>query len=257
MVHSCWQLHPNLHHFLIMITVDESLAKGLAKRACRELREGIQSRMKAPAHTFKTITLANFYKKLVALILETAGDAVIMKVEKRYRLKKNNCTFILFWQTDNSRFYIDCYRIDYRIHKDNPESYTFLVISKHAIERIFKRSNSTDTKIIDNEIVGIVATAMLISKTFVINRFQLAQEAIFLPTPNGLAVLTLDEGQAPLIKTWLSDKQLAGTQKAAIKEKINLNKAINIDVTLGEEHRNINLNLIDLTADNLAEILFD
>ena len=240
-----------------MITVDESLAKGLAKRACRELREGIQSRMKAPAHTFKTITLANFYKKLVALILDTAGDAVIMKVEKRYRLKKNNCTFILFWQTDNSRFYIDCYRVDYRIHKDNPESYTFLTISKHAIERIFERSNSIDTNTVDNEIAGIVATAMLISKTFAINRFQLAQEAIFLPTPNGLAVLTFDEGQSPLVKTWLSDKQLAGSQKADMKKEINLNKAITIDVTLGEEQKNINLDLIDLTADNLAKILFD
>lgn len=240
-----------------MITVDESLAKGLAKRACRELREGIQSRMKAPAHSFKTITLANFYKKLVGLILETAGDAVIMKVEKRYRLKKNNCSFILFWQTDDFRFYIDCYRVDYRIHKDNPEAYTFLIISKHAIERIFKRSNSTDTKIIDNEIAGIVATAMLISKTFTINRFQLAQEAIFLPTPNGLAVLTLDQDQPPLIKTWLSDKQIAGSQKAVIKKEANLNKAITIDVALGEEQKNITIKLIDLTADNLAEILFD
>ncbi|MGB1801208.1 MAG: hypothetical protein ACPHLK_10335 [Gammaproteobacteria bacterium] len=240
-----------------MITVDESLAKGLAKRACRELREGIQSRMKAPVHSFKTITLANFYKKLVALILDTAGDAVIMKVEKRYRLKKNNCTFILFWQTDDYRFYIDCYRVDYRIHKDNPEAYTFLTISNHAIERIFKRSNSTDTKTIDNEIAGIVATAILISKTFVTNKFQLAQEAISLPTPNGLAVLTLDESGPPLVKTWLSDKQLAGSQKEELKKEINLNKAITINVTQGAKQKNITIKLIDLTADNLAEILFD
>jgi hypothetical protein len=213
--------------------VNESLSRGLAKRACRELTgeffKRINSSNPQSFGGFKeTISLAYTYKYLVKDMRHNLGDALIFQTEIKHRIRKNTVSYFFYWESDKNRFYVNGFAIRYGDGLEySQRQMHFLTVSKHSIERIFERTNSLETRIVDNELFNVVAPAILIARDFKKNNYALEQDNILIPTKNGAAISKVDNNKLLIIVTWLSDNELNQARKF---EKQKILESSNLDI---------------------------
>ena len=192
------------------LIVNETLAKGLAKRCARERDEYITTRLKFAFGSSKPTGMRRGpqYRYVVNAFHRALKDEIILEqVENEGR--KSETTAIFFWDKVDESLGIVFVLIS-RKQAMNYSVYKIMCVSKHAVSRIYERMNSSTLNVVMQELKVVCHGAMTLMQ-HEIDPGKLIGP-VMLPTEHGLAILDKRDGEAWTVATWISKTMFDAAQ---------------------------------------------
>jgi hypothetical protein len=195
------------------VTVDPSLARGLVNRAYREGFSHYSKQVAAVAAKYRPYSQrkGSRYKAWRKALREGLADYIIL--EQTVGSGKQECTLFTTWANDGTKLYAELIVL---LRKNpEPQFQIFLVVSRHAAERVFERLNSTQISCLEPELLPCVIAAMgLFGEGIDPDQYP---NGVEVETLNGMAVLRRDSDTPWTVVTWIADKKPRASRGLAIK----------------------------------------